>query len=89
MTIITAGASSPNDSVVARQDLRDLIQDQTLFNLYLLALQRFQQVDQQDLLSWYRISGIHGRPYLAYDGVQGVGNFGGYCTHSSILFPTW
>jgi tyrosinase len=36
-------------------------------------------------------SGIHGRPYQPFDGVQPIsGNAdNGYCTHVSILFPTW
>lgn len=43
------------------------------------------------MLSWYQIAGIHGRPYQAFDGVQPTpGNQeNGYCTHVSILFPTW
>ena len=32
--------------------------------------------------------GIHGRPYRSWSGVKGV-QASGYCTHSSILFPTW
>lgn len=35
--------------------------------------------------------GIHGRPYVAWDGVtdpQGNTNVG-YCTHGSLLFPMW
>jgi tyrosinase len=31
-------------------------------------------------------------PYKAWDGVEGLsdfGSFGGYCTHSSVLFLTW
>ena len=35
-----------------------------------------------------RVQGIHGRPYIPWDGVQGDNNEG-YCTHTSILFPTW
>jgi tyrosinase len=37
------------------------------------------------------VLGIHGRPYLPFDGVvagpEGQGH--GYCTHVSNLFPTW
>jgi tyrosinase len=35
--------------------------------------------------------GIHGRPYIPWDGVQAVpgGSGTGYCTHSSVLFLTW
>lgn len=32
--------------------------------------------------------GIHGRPFVAWDGVNGPFKTG-YCTHGSILFPTW
>jgi tyrosinase len=37
-------------------------------------------------------SGIHGMPYVTWDGSKGStdpGEWGGYCTHASILFPTW
>lgn len=37
------------------------------------------------------LTGIHGRPYKAWDGV-GIGppgSGGGYCPHGSNLFPTW
>ena len=34
--------------------------------------------------------GIHGRPYLPWDGVgTAPGDGGGYCTHTSNLFLTW
>lgn len=35
--------------------------------------------------------GIHGRPYLPWDDVQGAPGApnNGYCNHISILFPTW
>ncbi|KAI0821744.1 common central domain of tyrosinase-domain-containing protein [Trametes gibbosa] len=43
--------------------------------------------------SYFQIAGIHGAPYSAWDG---AGNgpdpaqiFKGYCTHGSVLFPTW
>ena len=61
MTIIITGVKSPNNTIVARQDLRELIKDRYPLNLYLLATQRLQQTDQQDILSYYQISGVHGR----------------------------
>lgn len=33
-------------------------------------------------------SGIHGYPFVTWDGVQGDFQ-AGYCTHESILFPPW
>ena len=37
------------------------MQDQDLMNLYILAVERFQKIDQKDPLSWFQIAGIHGR----------------------------
>lgn len=33
--------------------------------------------------------GIHGYPDIPWDGVTGEDYIVGYCTHSSVLFPTW
>ena len=78
-------------SVPLRLEIRQLQQNTDQWNLYLLALDRLQNVNQTELLSWYQISGIHGRPYVAWDNVQATpgDEQSGYCTHSSILFPTW
>ena len=45
-------------------------------------------------ISHFGISGIHGLPFAQWEGaggthpIQGSG-WGGYCTHGSVLFPTW
>ena len=59
MTVITTGITG--GSLVSRQEIRTMLQDQDLFTLYILGLERFQQVDESDPLSWYQIAGIHGR----------------------------
>lgn len=49
-------------------------------------------MSQDSLLSHFQIGGIHGRPYKKWNesgGDSKVGDFGGYCTHGSVLFPTW
>jgi len=78
-------------SVPLRLEIRQLQQNADQWNLYLLALDRLQSVNQSDQLSWYQISGIHGRPHVPWDNVQATpgDEQSGYCTHSSILFPTW
>jgi tyrosinase len=49
---------------------------------------------QRDPLSHFGISGIHGLPYVSWEGaggnrpVQGS-RWSGYCTHGNVLFPTW
>lgn len=83
-------------SVPLRREVRELQQtfpDQ--FNLYILGLQNLQGLDESQLTSYYQISGIHGMPFKPWDGVgsdsdwEESSGFGGYCTHSSILFTTW
>ena len=53
-----------------------------------------QNTDEMEDKSFFAIGGIHGQPYTAWNGaggsfVQGKWSFGGYCTHGSVLFPTW
>jgi tyrosinase len=60
-------------------------------SLYIQALAAFQQVPETDPLSYFQIAGIHGRPYIPWDGVPwnpAAPNIG-YCTHDDVLFPTW
>lgn len=49
------------------------------------------ETDHKDQLSWFAIGGIHGSPKLPWDSVPGGSDstWGGYCTHASVLFPTW
>jgi hypothetical protein len=85
-------AAADDGSVPFRLEIRQLQSNADQWNLYLLALDRLQTVpDQNDPLSHYSISGIHGEPYVSWDGVQATaGNENsGYCTHNSVLFPTW
>ncbi|CAD6439069.1 1e1b8ba9-904a-47e5-873c-05ef1d1af1bd [Sclerotinia trifoliorum] len=89
----TTGVSyiGSNSSIPLRQEVRDLEKDADLWELYILGTSMMQTINQSDIRSWYQISGIHGRPYLPYDGVQATAGDenNGYCTHVSILFPTW
>ncbi|KAJ4303408.1 hypothetical protein N0V90_002301 [Kalmusia sp. IMI 367209] len=77
-----------------RLEIRDLEKNHPdQWNVFLLGLQRFQAVSQDDKLSYFQIAGIHGRPFVSWDGVQGDpyywSHYSGYCTHDSNLFPTW
>ena len=89
ITGVQTGIGS-NGELPNRIEIRELQKDDVPWNLYLYALNRFQAKDQSDMLSYYQVSGIHGRPYTQWDNVpfaEGVN--GGYCTHSSPLFPVW
>jgi tyrosinase len=77
-----------------RREITELARDEDAFNLYVLALNRFQNSDTNNVLSYHQISGIHGLPCQSWGGVEGnqeaINQGGcGYCTHSSTLFPTW
>ena len=51
----------------------------------------YTKESQAALQSFFQVGGIHGLPYIPWDGVTGIPNpsWGGYCTHGSVLFPTW
>ena len=75
-----------NKMVYPRLEIRELERRRDQFNLYLLGLQRFQQVSQDDEFSYFKIAGkcctaryqakadlltgIHGRPFTAWAGVE-------------------
>lgn len=61
------------------------------WDLFILCMADIQGRPQNQQDSWYQIAGIHGRPYAAWDGVKAASgsHAGGYCPHSSVLFPTW
>ncbi|KAI9785538.1 MAG: hypothetical protein M1839_009279 [Geoglossum umbratile] len=93
--LIVTGAtafSGPDGAIPVRKEVRDLEKNDKLqWNLYLLGLSHFEGLSEELVTSFYQIAGIHGRPYRMWDGVPGITNpeWGGYCTHTSILFLTW
>ena len=75
-----------------RLEIRTLQTKTNQWNLFLIALRRFQDLPQTNKLSYYQISGIHGVPRVSWDGVgqcSSCTNADGYCTHDSILFLGW
>ncbi|QSZ35676.1 hypothetical protein DSL72_006798 [Monilinia vaccinii-corymbosi] len=100
-TLLTPGASRlPTTGVISngtlqcppvRMEIRELEKNKELWELYILGLSMMQNMDQTDLRSWYKIFGIHNRPYKPYNGVPPVpGNENaGYCNHVSELFSSW
>ncbi|OLN86707.1 Tyrosinase 5 [Colletotrichum chlorophyti] len=97
--VFVQGIKADNpDRPPVRMEVRDMIRDfPDQWNLYLLGLERFQNsVNEDQPLSFFEIAGIHGLPYKKWpdrpwnDKMVRVDNdFGGFCTHSSILFLTW
>ncbi|KAI0288602.1 tyrosinase [Russula brevipes] len=84
----TQGAAAPN-----RLEIRDLIRNREQFSLYIQALRAMYATPQSNSLSHFGIGGIHGLPPVPWEGAGSnrpvQGGSGGYCTHSTVLFPTW
>ncbi|KAK0632863.1 hypothetical protein B0T14DRAFT_560507 [Immersiella caudata] len=79
------------EGLLLRQEIRELEQDPDVWTLYILGLSLMQYTDQSSPTSWYGLTGIHGIPHKTWGDVGPTpGNEKtGYCTHSSVLFPTW
>lgn len=75
----------------ARQNILTLRANPYQWPLYIRALSEMQAVDPNDLLSYFQVAGIHGRPFVAWDGAinPGAPTNLPYCTHSSPLFGSW
>ncbi|KAH8808502.1 hypothetical protein F5884DRAFT_373546 [Xylogone sp. PMI_703] len=91
ITGIHTGVNNKTGERPPRRNILDLQYDTPQWSLYILALAVMQTSADSDLLGYYQISGIHGRPYIAWNGVNTVPGAPstGYCTHDSVLFPTW
>jgi tyrosinase len=86
---IQQGAAAPN-----RIEINDFVKTTEPFSLYIQALIVMFNTPQSNSISHFSIGGIHGLPYVQWEGsgssrpVNGS-QWGGYCTHGSVLFPTW
>lgn len=86
------GAQSTSGRCYNRRKLQTLqttYPDQ--FNMFILALESMQAVAENNDLSWFGISGIHGAPYIPWQ-QPADGNYNtrlGYCVHGSPLFVPW
>ena len=103
---VVVGMKKLTGSVQARVDIDVMLTEQPdMFNLMLLALAAMQKkpeviskvpnLQQNELLSYYSIAGIHGLPSVPWDDVvnqfvpKSAALFGGYCPHGLLIFPTW
>ncbi|KAL8405674.1 hypothetical protein RB596_004511 [Gaeumannomyces avenae] len=91
ITGVTSGVNTATGQRPARLDINTLQNSGAQWDLYILGLLRFQSQAEDDELSYFQIAGIHGRPYIAWNGVEAVagGVNRGYCPHNDIQFPAW
>ncbi|KAJ4488015.1 tyrosinase [Lentinula aciculospora] len=86
---LASGAAAPN-----RLEINDFVKQEEQFSLYIQALQFiYSSKSQSDIDSFFQIGGIHGLPYVPWDGAGSKpvdpDAWEGYCTHGSVLFPTF
>ncbi|KIJ46617.1 hypothetical protein M422DRAFT_249772 [Sphaerobolus stellatus SS14] len=86
---VITGSGTPAN----RLEINDLIKDDKSFSLYIQALADMSSRTQNDVTSFFQVGGIHGLPFIPWDDATGnslaPNQWGGYCTHGSVLFPTW
>ena len=73
-----------------RLEIRDLKKNADQWNLYILGMERFQAKDKNDRLSYYQVSGVHGRPFQTWNNFPTpLLNQAGFCPHAQALFGSW
>jgi len=81
----------PTGGVKNRLNATDFVRDEKFFTLYIRALKAIQDRGQEDYKSFFQVSGIHGLPFTEWAKKQHSlkANKSGYCSHGSVIFPTW
>ena len=70
------------------QQLYDSREDRSKLENLIRAFRGIQDLPPDDPKSFFYIGGLHGLPYRG-PGVTDPDWWGGYCWHSTVLFPTW
>ncbi|ODA77342.1 hypothetical protein RJ55_06970 [Drechmeria coniospora] len=75
-----------------RQNINVLAASGAQWDLYIQALNEMQQTSYTDPLSYFQVSGIHGAPFIEWNGSGRQTNFRGwtgYCPHGESMFVAW
>ncbi|KAH7401337.1 tyrosinase [Pyrenochaeta sp. MPI-SDFR-AT-0127] len=84
------GACNNGRTSSPRLEIRQLRNNADQWNLYLLGMERFQAKDKNDRLSYYQVSGVHGRPFQSWNNFPTpLLNQAGFCPHAQTLFGSW
>ncbi|CAN9091655.1 unnamed protein product [Alternaria sp. RS040] len=84
------GQCNGGNTAAPRLELRTLARNADQWNLYLLGMERFMAKDKNDRLSYYQVSGVHGRPFQSWNNFPTpLMNQAGFCPHAQALFGSW
>ncbi|CAK7223664.1 hypothetical protein SBRCBS47491_005284 [Sporothrix bragantina] len=91
VTGVHTGIDSKQGTYPPRLRIQDLQANGPQWDLYIQAMVAWQNMPQEDEMSYFGLSGIHGRPYISWNGVEKVDGapLTGYCTHNEVLFAIW
>ncbi|UNI23818.1 Tyrosinase [Purpureocillium takamizusanense] len=84
--------SDPGNGVPLRRNINELqAAGGAQWELYIRSLLEMQHSNYTDPLSYFQINGIHGRPFVEWNGTGGQQTTGwaGYCPHGEKLFISW
>jgi tyrosinase len=84
------GDCNGGSSAAPRLEIRDLAANSDAWNLYLLGMERFMSKDKREVMSFYQVSGVHGRPFVSWNNFPSpLVNQAGFCPHGMTLFGSW
>ena len=98
---LTVGVVPTNGSLRTRLEIDDFIRDNDLTNLFIISLGLLMNEPwtTDHPFSYFQMCGIHGKPYELWNSIgpprlskesgKAYNLQSGYCSHSSVLFPTW
>ncbi|RSL69213.1 hypothetical protein CEP54_002372 [Fusarium duplospermum] len=89
---VTGVPVSGGGAVPARKNINDLQRTGgPQWDLYIRALRTMYDAKDTDLKSYFQVAGIHGKPFIQWNGGGGRNGNGwpGYCPHGESLFLTW
>ncbi|PNY27459.1 Tyrosinase [Tolypocladium capitatum] len=78
--------------VPLRQNINELeARGGPAWDLFIRSLQAMYAMDPTDQLSFFQIAGIHGMPFIEWNGAGAKKTDGweGYCPHGELIFMTW
>ncbi|CAD6503403.1 BgTH12-03068 [Blumeria graminis f. sp. triticale] len=83
--------SLQSGSLPVRRNILEFQNDRVSWPLFIQALKRLQAKEESDPYSYFQLAGIHGRPYIGWNGdskILGTNDLG-YCVHNTVLFLPW
>ncbi|OAA53461.1 putative domain, di-copper centre [Niveomyces insectorum RCEF 264] len=91
VTGIHTGIDPVTGAYPPRLRIQDLQNSGPQWDLYIQALAAFHNMPEDDELSYFALSSIHGLPYVPWNGVEQVPGapLTGYCTHNEVIFAVW